>query len=339
MKKLLFITILALVAFVSCSKKETGTAIPSGKITVGFRTGDVSTKAGDGNVADGGGIAFDNGLPDLIILVADSRGELVRKYPENGILQQGATPTEMAVTFTGLDEGTYMVYAFANTLGLWDMASGGSDVSNITSLTSASQLQALQFKPVSGSTARVLRNGRLPLSAEGQASVSEQGNGEVSLEMIRCVAKVSLELENNTGESLELDGLDFSIKGINPDRGYVLPIYLPDIPSGTVYGILDGTPGDDIVIEDGSSVTFGYLVFPGEAPDSRYLMDVEFTANSAAAPSRFTDLPVHDDHGVNIASLERNNHLHIVTKISKGNVSFNFETAEWAEKTEEVVFD
>jgi len=43
---------------------------------------------------------------------------------------------------------------------------------------------------------------------------------------------------------------------------------------------------------------------------------------------------------VDITSLERNQHLHIVTRISKGlTVSFNFEVTDWTELEETVEFD
>ncbi len=340
MRKVLTAALLALITLASCSKKPDVPAVPEGEVRIVLSTGAVQTRSttpGDGVVADGGGICLDgSNVPDLVILIADSSGNIVSTYPgTNATLQDDPTTTEMSVSFTGLSDGTHTVYAFGNTEGLWAM----DGCTDLTALTTASAVEALQFTALSANAVPTLTNDRLPSSAKGTVTVSN-GNGEISLEMIRCVAKVTMEFVNKTGYSLELDGFTFSLEDLCPTTGYVAPHDLPDVPAGIAYGDIVANIGDDVVFADKESKTYSYYVFPGTAPDGKYLLNAGFTANNATDASSFVDLPVHDDHAVNITSLERNQHLHIVTRISKGTtVSFNFEVTDWVSKEETVTFD
>ena len=328
---------------VCCTDKD---AVPGGRVRIMLGSQDVllrSVTPGDGDEEDGGGVAYDAGDPDLVILIANnSSGSIVKKYPTNGNLQPGADEFSMAVTFDGLTEGEYTVYAFANTTGLWDMESGGSPVTDLLACTTKTQVEALQFSALASDTPPALRNARLPLSAMGALSVSSLGTGEVDLDLVRCVSKVSLSFINHTGDSLELDEFEFSLENLCPDQAYVLPVALPTVPAGITYGDLSDTIGDDVTFTTEEVKTYSYLVFPGvAAPPSRsFLMNVWFKANGSATTSEFLDLPIHDNRAVDIVSLERNQHLRISTRISRGHtVSFNFEVAGWTEKEELVRFD
>ncbi len=351
MRRFLTAAILALMGCASCSVWESEPSVSGGSIRIHLSSGEIRTRAvGDGVVADGGGIYINAGVPDLVILLADSNGDIIKTYPgSDAILQADPTATEMAVTFTGLTNASdevHTVYAFANTAGLWAMESGGSAVTDLTALTTASSVEALRFTALAADTAPELTNNRLPMSAKGTVVVSSSHNGEVSLEMIRCVAKVTIDFVNNTGAALRLDGFNFSIENLCPDRGFVTPHDLPDVPTGINYGDIVKNVGDNVtftydeVNERGETKPYTFFVFPGTAPGGEYLLNASFTANGAAEASSFTGLPVHDDHAVNITSLERNQHLHIVTRISKGlTVSFNFEVKDWEARTETVTFD
>ena len=352
MKRYLLIFALAVLAALSCSREElTVSREGQGEVTISFRTSGVyarSTVPGDGNVADGGGVYIDqnDGTPDLVILVADPSGTIVKTYPGSGsALQDGAEATEMSVTISGLDPGIHTVYAFANTEGLWNMSSGGSSVTDLTTLTLASQVEALQFSPLSADTCPALMSGRLPMSAKGTFEIGTTGNGELSLQLLRCVAKITMEFINNTENELTLDDFSYALRNLCPDRGFVVPHALPDLPSGITYGDIEEIVGDGVVLDasgDDVSHKDEFLVFPGVAvPRSRdYTLDVAFRANGAASVKNFVDLPIHDDRAVNVVSLERNQHLHIRTKISKGlTVSFNFEVEPWEQKTEQILFE
>jgi len=343
MKNNLFAFIMALSVLVSCTEKETRPVVRDGELRIVLSTGPVRTRAttpGDGDVADGGGIYLDSGVPDLVVLVADSNGDIVKTYPgSDATLDADPTSTAMSVNITGLSDGDHTVYAFGNTEGLWAMEYGGAAVTDLTTLTTSAQVEALQFSALAADTCPELTGERLPSSATGTVSVSN-GNGEISLEMIRCVAKVCMEFVNNTEASLELDGFSFSIEDLCPDMGYVAYHELPSVPAALTYGDIVKSVGDDVVFANDESKTYTFFVFPGEAPGGTYLLNASFTANGAAEASIFTDLPVHDDHAVDIESLERNQHLHIVTRISKGlTVSFNFEVSDWVDLEETVSFD
>ena len=344
MNRILISCVLALICAVSCTKEGARTTVQDGELRIVLNTGAVQTRAttpGDGVVADGGGIYLDgSNVPDLVILVADSNGDIVQTYPgSNATLGADPTTTAMSVSISGLSDGAHTVYAFGNTEGLWAMESGGSAVTDLSSLTTSSEVEALQFSALSADTCPELTASRLPSSATGSVTITN-GNGEISLEMIRCVAKVSMEFVNKTGASLELDGFNFSIEDLCPDRGYVAYHALPNVPASISYGDIVKNVGDDVTFSNGESKTYTFYVFPGTAPDGKYLLNAGFTANNAAEASSFTDLPVHDDHSVDITSLERNQHLHIVTRISKGlTVSFNFEVEDWTDLEENMHFD
>ncbi len=329
---------MAVLAALSCTREESAAPV-SGGLTVRLSAVEAFTKAvspGDGTVADGGGIMISDGVPDLVILIADGGGDIVARYPGTGILQADPTSTAMSVSFSGLAAGAHTVYAFANVEGAspWAMSS------TFAGLSTADDIEALQFSPLAADTCPAPTD-RLPLSAVGTFTVSGGGTGEVSLQMIRCVAKVSIDFVNKTGAALTLDDFSFSLENLCPDRGFVSPHVLPDLPAEIVYGDIVHPEEDGVNLETGATRTYTFYVFPGVAePRTRdYLLNTSFRPNGALEANNYTDLPVHDDHAVDIVSLERNQHLHIVTRISRGlTVSFNFEVADWVEKTESVLF-
>ena len=370
MKRFLLITLIALLGAVSCYREEAAApAVGNCGLRIDFGTGLLRTRAGDGNVADGGGIYIDDSdpndlKPDLVILVVNnSTGNVVGRYPDDvpdsGVdskLETGADATAMSVTFTSLDEGAHTVYAFANTGGYWAMdGQGVSDPDDyLLSLTTGAAIEALKFSDLFATVGdSVCPNDkynlpdRLPLSAKGTVNVSSEHTGEVSLEMLRCVAKVTAEFVNNTGALLTLEDYSNTIVGMCPNTGYVIA-HDTDYPTGALAGnIVAGEASLEIPATDAhdqskpGSITMTWYVFPSSGP---YTCNIGFTLFKGAANEHvytYSNLPVHDDHAVSIPSLARNRHLHIVTKISKGTtVSFNFEVAGWGEPTvEQVLFD
>ena len=339
----------------SCNKEE---VIHGGIVSFSISTGSPITRAdspGDGNVADGGGIFIADGKPDLIILIADSNGTIVKKYDgtingTDGDLQSlSDTQATIAFDFTDQDTGEFSIYAFGNAQGLWSMTSDGSNVLSrsdlINTLSSKSDIEGLQFRPLVADTAPSLIDNRLPITAKGSFTVSAENNGQVSLELIRCVAKVTAEIVNNTGAELSLTDYQHAINGICSDRAYVLE-NPSSIPDGTVSGAITATEASLTIPafiqdpDDPESTIPGrysqsWYVFPSLGP---YTADISFTSGSNTY--NYTALPITDYRRQDIMSLSRNQRLHIVTRISKGMyVSFNFEVADWLEKTEEVQFD
>ena len=340
MQKKAFILLLAIWSMVACNRQE----LPEGTLRISFETGALQTKAleGDGNAADGGEIAIDGENPDLVILIANSEGTIVAKYPNGtGELEGSPLSTSVSISFTGLIGGnTYTVYAFGNTRGFWKMKSGGSDVTDLTALTTASQVEALQFQPEasdvdSHNCLKVLKN-RLPLSAKGTVTLGASGNGKIELPLLRCVAKVTARFENQFGSDLTLYHFSNTMKKMRPTAGYVAP-HVNDFPVDPA-DASDLTSGETTLsISDGEAYEEFWYVFPSIGP---YTCDVQFSQTDGGDLLQYLNLPIHDDHARSITKLDRNQHLTITTRISAGKkVSFNFEVSDWDEKTESITFN
>ena len=337
-----------LACLLACSKRAGDASV----VTLSFYTGAMETRAvtpGDGDVADGGGIFRDEGgKPDLIILIADATsGTIVKRYPGDGdLLSSSATEAKIAFSFADQAAGNYFVYAFGNAQGLWPMIQEGGDDTDDSQIISATDLtnpdkvptravlEELRFRKLAANVAPELSDGGMPLSAKGELVVSAGKNGQVRLELLRCIAKVTAEFINNTGEDLELSNYSNKIVNICPDRGYV--IKHPAVsPESAVMGDLKAIAPELNTLVHDAFITRSWYVFPSYGP---FTCDISFTANGTSYD--FPGLPVTDSKRVDIPCLYRNQQLYIVTRISKGfKVSFNFEVADWDDVTADVQFD
>ncbi len=329
---------LALLAGGACTRVQQ----PAGSVTLNFSTGQPETRAGNGVVADGGGIYRDgNDIPDLKILLVDANGNVVARYPDSGQTPQSllvsSTATNASVKFTSIPQGEYQVYAAANTGS--SLTVSGVDWETIST---KGDLNALKFTTLEGNNPPTIAdNGRMPLSAVGPLSVKAGGNGQASLQLLRCVAKVEITFKNLTGNALSLTNCNITLNSINPNSGY---LFQPagDDATGTIR---------DLTLASGKTLTFTstgddqtqtvgpMLVFPSQAPANPgyYKCNVSFTYNETAM--NFNNLPVHDNKSKNITSLGRNQYLKIEIRISnQTNISFNFEVSDWTPKTESVTF-
>lgn len=350
-RTIIFIGAITLLACLfSCSKDAEKGAGEGTVITLSFYTGAMQTRATtEEEVADGGAIFLDGqGNPDLIILIADATsGNIVKRYPGNGELKSSSdTEAKVAFSFADKDAGNYYVYAFGNAQGLWPMIKEGDDdtnnskIINVADLTNSAKvptrtvLEEIRFKKLAHDVAPELINGRMPLSAKGELEVSSGKNGQVRLELLRCISKVTAEFINNSGEDLVLSNYSNRIVNICPDCGYI--IKHPAVsPGNAIMGDLEATVEGPDTLEHDSFITASWYVFPSEGP---FTCNISFKANGTSYS--FPDLPVTDDKRVDIPCLYRNQQLYIVTRISKGfKVSFNFEVADWINKTAEVQFD
>ena len=348
--------VLALLAGAGCTRIEQ----PAGQVTLTFSTGIPATRADDDlatRIADGRAIAVDAGTPDLVVLIAAADGTVVARYPavdpvDTELDFDPSNPSRASITFrqASLTEGTYTVYAFANTQGLWAFTDGTDSytAASLTGIASQAVLDALYFTPLTFDPANdvypnpALQGARLPLSAKGQLSVSARGNGEVSLDLLRCVAQVDTEFRNDYISELDLTNLSVTFHHLNPATGYVLQ-HTPDFPAGAQDGNLIQTQGS-ITIPTQESGHLTSLVFPSEAPEGKYTCDVtfDFDADQDGTPETYTytDLEVQDNRAVRITSLSRNQSLHILIRISRGQtVSFNFSLEDWVSLTETVLFE
>lgn len=359
MRKHWLILLLVLLGALSCKHEE----MPAGGLRIVFETGEPETKAeGDGVVADGGGIYLSGSgteldpyhHPDLVILLADASGSIVGKF--NGLsdanvrsqLEGTPTSTRIAVSISGTflnadltPSATYTVYAFANTQGFWTMKSGGSTVASLMDLTTVAQIEALQFSPAGGEDldsygCLKVKEERLPLSAKGTVTLSANKNGEISLDMLRCAAKVTAVFDNQYGAALSLSDFSNIFYHMNPSMGYVIP-HTNDFPvahDSADDGDISATEAS-ISLDKDEIKTISWYVLPSIGP---YTTDISFTMSDV--PHEYLNLPVLDNHARDITQLARNQHLSITTRIGKGQkVSFNFIVEDWDAKTESVYFD
>ena len=348
---------LVLLVLGSCTRTEQ----PTGTVTLTFTTGEIVTRAttpGNGDPADGGGIAFDEGNPDLVILITRN-GSIVSSYERAN--SQKATATieseesgykrkRIRVTFTddNLTQGDYTVYAVANT------KNGGSTVWGAPS--SWGGVASAQFSELTGNNRPVPAGDppRMPLSAKGTLTVKSTGNGSVSLELLRCVAKVTVKFKNVTGGTSSLSNVNLSISDMNPTRGYLIP------PSGTdsagdFRSLVMSYDSSVSILESGTEIPGGpYYVFPSQAQGGIYYCSTQFNweltknetnesgsyANGIYSEPSTYGLPVFDTNFEDIPALLRNQHLTIEIRIGEGSdVSFNFIVGDWEEKTESVEFN
>ena len=350
--------LLALAACWSCDPQDG--PVGKGGVSLVFRTSRVSsatraTEPGLGTAADGGQIATYGalGTPDLMVFIVNSDEPpaiSARYYPgcdpevtTNGAMKAHFTATADTVTFANLDEGDYTVYAVANTEGL-----SLSAAFNPATVSTQAALDGLLFEALTTPDTIALSNSRMPLAATAPLHVYAGHNGMATLEMRRCLAKISVELINQTEGSLTMPdqlggehGLTVNLKHLNPNQGYVFA-HSPDVPSGAY------TPGPcgDVLYEcaptiaSGDTLRLTRLVFPGDTLRcGAYTCDVDFFLGTTAYS--YHDLQILDNRARSLAVLNRNTHLHIEIRISRyKHVSFNFNVEDWdTSKVEYITFE
>ncbi|MBO4634730.1 MAG: FimB/Mfa2 family fimbrial subunit [Bacteroidales bacterium] len=338
------ITWIALTLAVSVGVSCQDTVLPDkGSVIVTFSTSELLTKTTpDGDPADGGGIAIDNGVPDLFIAIANYSGNIIAQYPGANTECIETSATQVSIRFTqtlasqNWTSGNYTVYAVANTAGgVWGAPNGSAAWAAVTS---ASALDALCFSELSSSNLPTVSD-RMPLSAKGTLSVNEYGNGQAELELQRCVAKIGFKFKNETGQQLTLTDCMVTINSISPTKGYVFP--RANDAAGTARDLTLINSNLSIAPDVTTELYGNLLVFPSVAPSqtvgSRYYCDIEFKINNER--KSFTDLPIHDKQSQDILALGRNQYLQIETRINKGlDVSFSFAVDDWNDKPEEILF-
>jgi hypothetical protein len=338
-----------LAAGVSCRKQEKEkTDVTQSDVVISFSSAVPVTRAGNGVVADGGGIFIDGSdNPDLYIAIVNYQGNVVATYPDTAnpddVEKVDASATLVSIRFKNISySGEYTVYALANTYvdgseGIWGAPANASEWE---ALTTASALDALVLTDPGDDPMKLTITDRMPLSAKGTLSISENLNGHVELEMLRCVGKVGFKFKNETDESITLTDCVVQIKDIRTTEGYLFP-RPGDDATGTPRTI--SLNKSSIVIAGGTTTDLYdmQLVFPSIAParavGNRYFCDISFTYGGVY--KAFTDLPIHDKMSQDIQALGRNQYLQIETRINKGNdISFNFEVIDWTRKQEEIIF-
>ena len=362
--------------WVSCAQQE----LPEGEVNLIFTVGDPVTRAatpGDGNPADGGGIAFDVDNPDLVVLITKMEGGVetlkssyVRGTGSNAtatILSGDSKQKQIQVTFTGIEAGDYSVYAIANTKNGESTVWGAPSDWNVAALSSLLADASINRTDESVDNDRpTIPNSRMPLSAKCSLTVKSSGSGSVSLELLRCVSKVTVKFKNVTGGTLDLNTVKLYISDMNPAWGYLIPPSTgADSPTsaGVFHPLEMSAATMNSISETGTEVSGTYYVFPSAAQGGTYYCSTSFgytltpEGGGASVSSSFKNgyydyeapatsgdytkgLRIHNSQGQDIPALQRNQHLTIEIRIGKGeSVSFNFIVANWNEKEEEVTFN
>lgn len=321
-----------------------------GAVSISFSAGAMETRSDADDVADGGKIYLNGDDPDLTVLIC-SGDAIAAVYSNDGTgaaavsgagIQgslQSKSGNTATVRFTNLNQGNYTVYVLANTGGLWAMTDGTDPVA-VSGITAAN-IESLYFSagpaiPDPGN------NGRMPLTAKGALTVDSNHNGTVSLNLHRCVARVSVILINNYqdengGKTLALNDFSCSVNGIAPVNGYLVP-RTPDIFSASS-GNLSMASSEAVTLSAGGTRNFTKLVYPSEAA-SGYTCSLSFSINSDN--HSWTDLAITDELAQRVTSLSRNQQLVVTIRIGAGKmVSFNFEVHDWSSDTlpQDITFD
>ncbi len=332
----------------------------SGRISVTIASGNIVTRSLSDDIADGSAIIVNgSGEPDLVIGIANSAGNLVAWWPEDfwGDMATGYSSecktdntdeTKSTIYFTGPERGSYTVFAVANTAGL--------PASTTTALQSATTISALEEIELTVASGEPDFGATMPLTARGALSVNSSGNGQIDLNLLRPVARISITFINQTDGAVDIHNCEVTLKDLNPSRGFLFE-QNPDYVSGYDRNLtITGT--NPLVFTDNRSTLPVKTVFPSTAParlvGSRYFLNVHFRvtkknqnydANDPDTYSEydFEDLPIHDNRSKDIPNILRNQHLKIETRITKRaaehDYSFNFEVQDWYEKEEYVTFD
>ena len=344
----------------SCSTEEP-VETERGRISVSIQGGAIVTRSLSDDIADGSAIIVDgvSGEPDLVIGIVDSGGDLVAWWPDDfwGAMATGYTSecqtdktdeTKSTIYFTGPPRGSYTVFAVANTAGL--------SASTITDLESASTLSDLEDIELTVASGEPDFGATMPLTARGALSVNSWGNGQIDLNLLRPVARISMTFINQTGGAVDIHDCRVTFEDLNPSRGFLFERD-PDYVTGYDRD-LTVTGANPLVFTDNKSTLPVKTVFPSIAPTrlvgSRYFLNVHFRVTKKDAVYNgsdsdtyseydFEDLPIHDSRSRDIPSILRNQHLKIETRITKRaeehDYSFNFEVQDWYEKEEYVTFD
>lgn len=342
----------------SCQDRDQ-VLIESGRISVTIASGNIVTRSLSDDIADGSAIIVNgSGEPDLVIGIANSAGDLVAWWPEDfwGDMATGYSSecktdntdeTKSTIYFTGPERGSYTVFAVANTAGL--------PAPTITALQSATTISALEEIELTASGEPDF-GATMPLTARGALSVNSSGNGQIDLNLLRPVARISITFINQTDGAVDIHDCEVTLEDLNPSRGFLFE-QDPDYVSGYDRNLtITGT--NPLVFTDNRSTLPVKTVFPSTAParlvGSRYFLNVHFRvtkknqdydANDPDTYSEydFEDLPIHDNRSRDIPNILRNQHLKIETRITKRaaehDYSFNFEVQDWYEKEEYVTFD
>ena len=225
--------------------------------------------------------------------------------------------TSTTVTFEGVPEGTYNFYAVANE---------PTDNSSIT----AEGLDALLQETLDGALRMSILNGKQAIPAAWvleDVTVPSGTNQNLTMELIRAVAKLRVRIINETGENQTLTGIAW--------RNYTAASTGLFPPDGEVTATLDGTNEweNPVSIGTGADNTWQW---------TRYV----YEGQCASAPLTFSaEWPVNKARTITLKEtgkvLQRNTLLDLIITLEAApfEMTWTYRVVPWEEVTNEVSFD
>lgn len=156
----------------------------------------LASRAGDGNTADGGGMA------DLKVFIVDANDRIVAR---KSFTYTSGEP-QQTMNFTNLAPGTYTAYAYANAQGNDWFTMPSDEETDFTPYKDA------LLKPVT-SGAPIVQNNRMPLTGKQEMALGS-GNNSRTIYMLRTVGKLSITAFNNGTDAANIE---------TPTLGEIIP--------------------------------------------------------------------------------------------------------------------
>lgn len=197
-----------------------------------------ATVPGDGDIYMGGG------MEDVTLVLVNSMGNISEIQHITALT--GDEQKVKDVTFTNLDVGNYMLYAYANT----ERALLSEARTMLNALKAGDNFNSnTLFTTLTSRTTPVIDNSHpLLLTAEKAVSIGVE-NSSTTIDMLRPVVLFEVSLYNHSDFPMQIDDISFS--NFNPSTSYILPKN-GVIPTSTTYRALPlydtYTGGTDITV-------------------------------------------------------------------------------------------
>lgn len=169
-----------------------------------------ATVPGDGDLYMGGG------MEDVTLVLVNSMGNISEIQRITALT--GDEQKVKDVTFTNLDVGNYMLYAYANT----ERALLSEARTMLNALKAGDNFNSnTLFTTLTSRTTPVIDNSRpLLLTAEKAVSIGVE-NSSTTIDMLRPVVLFEVSLYNHSDFPMQIDDISFS--NFNPSTSYILP--------------------------------------------------------------------------------------------------------------------
>ena len=169
-----------------------------------------ATVPGDGDIYMGGG------MEDVTLVLVNSMGNISEIQRITALT--GDEQKIKDVTFTNLDVGNYMLYAYANT----ERALLSEARTMLNALKAGDNFNSnTLFTTLTSRTTPVIDNSHpLLLTAEKAVSIGVE-NSSTTIDMLRPVVLFEVSLYNHSDFPMQIDDISFS--NFNPSTSYILP--------------------------------------------------------------------------------------------------------------------